>query len=162
MSRPSDVFISDLYELGEERFEQTHGMTKRAACVRFQIEAYTIGYQDARAGLVENNGYESVESRDYYAQGYRLAKKHLLCRDRASRHEGAPMIDASEVARVHAEATRCRYKTGTLGVWARHWLELYEVSILTMFPAGCACGHPDLFGYHSRTVCNPSFRRKAV
>jgi len=36
------------------------------------------------------------------------------------------MIDAAEVERVHAEAERCKYKTGTLGVWARHWLALYE------------------------------------
>ena len=36
------------------------------------------------------------------------------------------MIDAAEVERVRAEAERCKYKTGTLGVWARHYLALYE------------------------------------
>ncbi len=38
----------------------------------------------------------------------------------------APMIDAAEVERVRAEAERCKYKSGTLGVWARHYLALYE------------------------------------
>lgn len=69
------------------------------------------------------------------------------------------MIDAVEVERMRVEAERCRYKTGTLGVWARHWLALYEFSLAALNPGGCACKHPDLLGYHSRNVCNPSARR---
>jgi hypothetical protein len=36
------------------------------------------------------------------------------------------MIDNVEVERLRVEAERCKYKTGTLGVWARHWLALYK------------------------------------
>ncbi len=37
------------------------------------------------------------------------------------------MINAAEVERVRAIAYESRYKSGTLGVWARHWLALDEV-----------------------------------
>jgi hypothetical protein len=45
------------------------------------------------------------------------------------------VIDEAEVERQRIEAERCRYKSGTLGVWARHWLDLYEFMLAAITEA---------------------------
>ncbi len=69
-------FMDDLYEMSETTFEHIYEMTKRAACVRFQLEAYTVGYQDAHAGReAEGSSYTSAANQRYYAEGYRAAER---------------------------------------------------------------------------------------
>lgn len=45
------------------------------------------------------------------------------------------MIDEAEIERLRVEAERCKYKNGTLGLWARRWLELYEFSLAAITKA---------------------------
>lgn len=45
------------------------------------------------------------------------------------------MIDEAEVERLRRLALESRYKRGTLGVWARHWLALYEWSLAAIVKA---------------------------
>ncbi len=56
--------------MSETEFEHVYEMTKRTACVRFGVEAFTVGYQDAHAGRAPENGFESEKNREYYEQGY--------------------------------------------------------------------------------------------
>jgi len=57
---------------GQFFLDHLHEMSKRAACVRFGLEAYTIGVQDGFAGRLEDNGYTGAAQRRDYAQGYRV------------------------------------------------------------------------------------------
>ncbi len=45
------------------------------------------------------------------------------------------MIDDAEVERVRAIAYESRYKSGTLGVWGRRYLELHEFMLAAITKA---------------------------
>lgn len=70
MSHDSGRFLDHLYEMDDTEFEHVYDMDKRTACVRFGLEAYAIGYQDAFAGHEERNEYEGPENRRSYTDGY--------------------------------------------------------------------------------------------
>jgi hypothetical protein len=73
MTRAADRLLDDLADMSDAEFEQVYEMAKRQACVRFDVEAYTVGYQDAWTMAPEDNGFHSRTNRDLYALGYREA-----------------------------------------------------------------------------------------
>jgi hypothetical protein len=71
MTKEADRLMDDLRDMTDTEFSHVYEMTKRAACVRFDVEAYTVGYQDAFAARPEENGFVSALNRKYYDMGYR-------------------------------------------------------------------------------------------
>jgi hypothetical protein len=63
--------MDDLRDLTDTEFSHVYEMTKRAACVRFDVEAYTVGYQDAMTGRKIENNFVTRTNRDLYALGYK-------------------------------------------------------------------------------------------
>lgn len=63
--------LDDLRDMSEADFEHVYEMTKRDACVKWQVEPYALGYQDGRNGNAEDNVFHSALNRVHYDQGYR-------------------------------------------------------------------------------------------
>lgn len=78
--RTTELLEQHLAHLSDVEFEHVYEMPKRAACVKFQVEAYTVGFWDAFAGRPEENAFLSALNRKHYEMGYRAgaAKRALL------------------------------------------------------------------------------------
>lgn len=70
MSHDSGRFLDHLYEMDDTEFEHVYELTKRDACVKFNLEAYTIGAQDGFAHRAYDNGYTTATGKRDYDQGY--------------------------------------------------------------------------------------------
>lgn len=70
MNKSANKLMDDLYEMSETEFEAVYELTKRGACVRFGVEAYTVGYQDAYGGHASLNQFSSARNHDLYAHGF--------------------------------------------------------------------------------------------
>lgn len=94
MSHDSGNFLDHLYEMDDTTFEHVYELTKRAACFRFGVEGYAVGYQDAYAGRDDDNQFASAMSRRDYEMGYRDGSRKRRARRAASpaREFGEPAV----------------------------------------------------------------------
>jgi hypothetical protein len=91
MNRAANRLMDDLYDMSETEFEHVYEMTKRAACVKFDIEGYTVGYQDAWSGRSADNRFRSALERKHYDEGFAEATRKRQAHPFIKLLEGRPV-----------------------------------------------------------------------
>lgn len=84
MKIQGDRLYDHLAELSDEEFAHVYEMTKREACVTFDIMGYTVGYQDAWTGREASNAFVSPAQREYYDVGFHNGSRRRLVADRTA------------------------------------------------------------------------------